>query len=174
MPVNIEIKSRVDGFDRLRERIEALTHSDPEIIHQRDVFYRTKSGRLKLRHFDDGSAELIYYDRSVTPVAHRSTYQRVKIPQPAETHEILTKVMAVRGTLEKMRMLYFIGQTRVHLDQVKHLGDFLELEVVLKAEQSEQEGIQIAEDICEKLDIRDDDFIDVAYIDLLEQTHTDH
>jgi predicted adenylyl cyclase CyaB len=174
LPVNIEIKSRIDDFELVRQRIEALTDSVPEIIYQRDTFYRTKSGRLKLRHFDGGSAELIYYDRSDMSGASKSTYQRVRIPQPAETHEIMKKLLDVRGVVEKTRMLYFFGQTRIHLDQVQHLGDFIELEVVLKAEQSEQEGIHIAGDICEKLDIREENFVDVAYIDLLERKYTSH
>ena len=174
MPLNIEIKARVDDVEPLRKRIEALTHSEPEIIRQRDVFYKTQNGRLKLRYFDDDSAELIYYERTNASGASRSDYQRVQIPQPVETHEILTKIMKVRGIVEKIRMLYYIDQTRVHLDQVEHLGNFLELEVVLRAEQSEQEGEQIAEAVCEKLGIREKNFIDVAYIDLLEEIYTDH
>ena len=30
---------------------------------------------------------------------------------------------------EKVRMLYMVGQTRVHLDKVEGLGEFVELEV---------------------------------------------
>lgn len=174
MPVNIEIKARLDDIEDVKDRIEDLTHSKPELLRQRDVFYKTTNGRLKLRQFHEGTAELIYYERSDDAAASSSIYHRVQIPHPAETHEILKNAMAVRGTIEKIRMLYLIGQTRIHLDQVNHLGDFIELEVVLKAGQSEQEGIQTAEYLCEKLGINEKNLIDVAYIDLLEARQANH
>ena len=51
------------------------------------------------------------------------------------------------------------------------LGWFLELEVVLRPGQPREEGMRIVTDLMKTLDIRDEDLIDCAYIDLLtEQT----
>ena len=33
------------------------------------------------------------------------------------------------GAVRKRRLLYMVGQSRVHLDSVEGLGDFVELEV---------------------------------------------
>jgi len=41
----------------------------------------------------------------------------------------LGEALGIKGVLRKRRMVYMIGQTRVHLDQVEGLGDFMELEV---------------------------------------------
>ena len=38
--------------------------------------------------------------------------------------------LGVKGVVKKHRMLYMVGQTRVHVDQVEGLGDFMELEVI--------------------------------------------
>ncbi|HEK85562.1 MAG TPA: CYTH domain-containing protein, partial [Candidatus Aminicenantes bacterium] len=59
--------------------------------------------------------------------------------------------------------------TRLHLDQVEGLGDFLELEVVLHPGQTEAEGQAIAYELMEKLGLKQEDLIDRAYIDLLDE-----
>ena len=41
----------------------------------------------------------------------------------------LGQTIGIKGVVRKRRMLYMIGQTRVHVDQVEGLGDFMELEV---------------------------------------------
>ena len=58
------------------------------------------------------------------------------------------------GTVRKQRRLYRVGQTRVHLDRVEDLGDFVELEVVLDPGQTETEGTAIAEDLMRRFAIR--------------------
>ena len=43
--------------------------------------------------------------------------------------KLLGLSLGVRGVVKKTRHLYMVGQTRVHIDQVNNLGDFMELEV---------------------------------------------
>lgn len=42
---------------------------------------------------------------------------------------LLSEALGVLGVVRKERLLYLVGQTRVHLDRVDGLGDFMELEV---------------------------------------------
>lgn len=42
---------------------------------------------------------------------------------------VLGQALGVLGVVRKQRLLFLCGQTRVHLDSVEGLGDFLELEV---------------------------------------------
>jgi adenylate cyclase class IV len=60
-----------------------------------------------------------------------------------------------------------IGQTRLHLDRVKGLGDYLEFEVVLADDETPEQGIVIAEDLLERLGIDRQELVDQAYVDLL-------
>ena len=43
--------------------------------------------------------------------------------------ELLSHSLGVKGTVKKTRTLYMVGQTRIHVDKVDNLGDFMELEV---------------------------------------------
>lgn len=67
--------------------------------------------------------------------------------------------------------MFLIGQTRIHIDKVEDLGNFMELEVVLNQCQTFEDGQQIAKDLQSKLEVKDEDLIDCAYIDLLKPGH---
>ena len=82
---------------------------------------------------------------------------------------MLSAALDVRGVVRKRRSVYLVGQTRVHLDQVEGLGDFVELEVVLQPQQNSSDGVAIAHDLMRKLGILPSQLIDKAYIDLLEK-----
>jgi adenylate cyclase class IV len=80
---------------------------------------------------------------------------------------VLSRALGVTQTVEKTRVLHLVGQTRVHLDSVDGLGDFLELEVVLRPGQDSAEGQAIAADLMQRLGIRDTDLCSTAYADML-------
>jgi predicted adenylyl cyclase CyaB len=69
--------------------------------------------------------------------------------------------------VRKTRDLYLVDQTRIHCDHVDGLGEFLELEVVLRADQDEAEGQQIAHAIMRQLGVKEENLIAGAYMDLL-------
>ncbi|XP_041576625.2 uncharacterized protein [Taeniopygia guttata] len=83
------------------------------------------------------------------------------------TQAVLSQSLGVLGTVRKERLLLLLGQTRLHLDRVEGLGDFLELEVVLRPEQSEQDGQRVAQELLRDLGVADSDLVPGAYLDLL-------
>ena len=60
-----------------------------------------------------------------------------------------------------------IGRTRVHLDRVEGLGDFVELEVVLAEGEAEASGLAEARRLMASLCIDETALIAGAYVDLL-------
>jgi predicted adenylyl cyclase CyaB len=168
MPSNIEIKARISDIEVVRRKVEKLDIKESEEIFQEDTFFKTDIGRLKLRIFSQEKGELIYYLRNDSTGPKRSDYKIYKTNDPISLKKILETSLGIRGVIKKNRSLYIVGHTRIHLDKVENLGTFLELEVVLSAEQNENEGISIANDFLKKLGIDKKDLVDKAYIDLLE------
>ena len=160
-----------------------------EVLEQEDVFFEVAGGlagpdgsrcqmaaqdsvaaprgRLKLRILGPRQGELILYHRADAAGPKTSTYRIAPTSEPEALREILTRVLPVRGVVRKRRWLYHVGQTRIHLDQVAGLGDFVELEVVLRADQTAEAGAAIARSLMQKLGIAESQLVKQAYVDLL-------
>jgi predicted adenylyl cyclase CyaB len=170
MPGNIEIKARVEDFETLKARAASLSDGTLEVIRQEDTFFNTEKGRLKLRIQAPDAGQLIYYERADQEGPKRSDYHLAKTDEPENLKNTLSLALGVRGVVRKTRYLYMVGQTRIHLDVVEGLGQFMELEVVLKEGQDDAEGQAIAEDLLRRLEVRKDALLEGAYMDLIEQT----
>jgi adenylate cyclase class IV len=167
VPSNIEIKARVAGLATLEGRVAALSDTPREVLLQEDVFFAAPAGRLKLRRFAEGTGELIHYHRSDTPGLRESSYRIAPTGDPAALRGILAAVLGEEGVVRKERRLYRVGQTRVHLDRVEGLGDFVELEVVLRPGQAPEEGARIGRELMARLGIEPGQVVAEAYHDLL-------
>src|SRR5262245_42488355 len=128
MPVNIEIKARARDFAEARRRAQVLSGGPAEVISQEDTFFNAPKGRLKLRALGD-RAQLIYYERVDASGPKRSDYQVFETGNPDSLKATLTLALGLRGVIRKTRYLHLVGQTRIHLDDVEGLGQFIELEV---------------------------------------------
>jgi len=169
MAVNIEIKARLRDFDAAVRVSESLSDSPREVLMQEDVFFHSPAGRLKLRILAPDRGELIYYERPDAEGPKASSYDIARTPDPESLRRVLTTGLGVRGIVRKTRWLYLVGQTRIHLDQVEGLGEYLELEVVMTPDQPAEEGVRIAEDLMKALGVDASDLVEGAYMDLLEK-----
>lgn len=168
MPSNIEIKARARQFEEIKARAEKLSDVPMQVIPQEDTFFNTPQGRLKLRVLAD-HAELIYYTRPDQEGPKRSDYHITRTTDPENLKRVLELAYGIRGVVQKTRYLFLAGQTRIHLDDVAGLGQFMELEVVMGEEQNDAQGQAIAEDLMSALGVERGDLIDGAYMDLLEK-----
>jgi predicted adenylyl cyclase CyaB len=170
MPSNIEIKARARNFDEIRVRAEKLSNQPVEVIQQEDTFFNTPHGRLKLRALSGEKGQLIYYIRANQEGPKRSDYHIFQTSDRENLKRVLALAYGIRGIVKKTRYLYRVGQTRVHLDDVEGLGQFMELEVVMQEGQSDAQGQAIAEELMERLGVARSDLLDGAYMDLLESS----
>jgi predicted adenylyl cyclase CyaB len=167
MPRNIEIKARINDAGACESRAAAVADEGPIRIDQDDTFFRCNEGRLKLRTFADGTGELIFYRRANNQDPKESFYLRSPTTAPDALRESLTLAYGQAGRVKKHRRLYLCGRTRIHLDEVDGLGQFLELEVVLRDDEATETGVREAHTLMGKLGIESHQLIEDAYVDLL-------
>jgi len=167
MARNIEIKARIENIEKILPRAAAIADKGPIRIFQDDTFFPCKDGRLKLRIFSPDRGELIFYLRPDQKVPKESYYLISPTTSPETLRDSLSLAYGAVGRVRKNRTLFLVGRTRIHLDQVEGLGDFVELEVVLEEGEKAAAGEAIARNLMQKLGILPEQLIEGAYIDLL-------
>ena len=167
MARNVEIKARIESIKALAQKVAPIADQGPTVIIQDDTFFRCESGRLKLRAFSSDEGELIFYRRANQHGPKESFYLRSPTSTPDILRESLSLAYGEVGRVRKHRTLFIVGRTRVHLDDVQDLGEFLELEVVLEDNEPVEAGVREAHGLMSQLGVQPSQLIETAYVDLL-------
>jgi adenylate cyclase len=167
MPRNVEIKARISSADSLVAKAAAMADSGPTEIDQDDTFFACPNGRLKLRVSSATKGELIFYQRPDAIEPKESQYKIVPTSSPELLREVLGEACGQVGRVRKRRVLFMVGRTRIHLDSVEGLGDFLELEVVLAENEPTQAGVEATHKLLDAFGIQREQLVAGAYVDLL-------
>lgn len=127
--INVEVKARCDDLQRVRD---VLTRRNARRVgrdRQRDTYFRTRQGRLKLREGEIENA-LIFYDRSDETGPKRSDVILYH-PEPGSTlRTLLVHALGVDVVVEKSRDIFFVDNVKFHIDEVRGLGTFVEIEAI--------------------------------------------
>ena len=153
MARNVEIKAQVDSLAAIEPLAAALSGQEPVFIAQDDTFFTCTHGRLKLRAFADGTGELIFYQRADDTGPKESFYVISPTDSPSTLRDALTRAYGAIGRVKKQRTVFMAGRTRIHLDNVEGLGEFLELEVVLRDGESAEAGMEEARTLMQSLGV---------------------
>jgi homotetrameric cytidine deaminase len=164
---NVELKAHDPDPARTLERALAAGARDEGLLRQRDTYFHVAAGRLKLREEDPGGATLIAYQRPDEAAERVSSYRLVQVPDAAALRSALAAAIGIDVVVVKRRHLLMWETVRIHLDEVRGLGSFLELEAVAEpAGDLAREHGQVAR-LRELLEIRDESLREGSYADAL-------
>ncbi len=164
---NIEIKAHLRDRENVERRLEAMGAQRMWCRRQKDTFFKVAQGWLKLREVPDEMPEIISYRRSTEDANPRSSEYDVVAVQDTKTWmRLLSRVLPLDKVVDKERTLWVYEHTRIHLDRVANLGDYLELETVVVDLEPEEARTE-TERIIYVLALDRKDFISLPYRDLL-------
>ena len=126
--ISIEIKARCADPARVRALLKSRRAIFKGLDHQVDTYFRVPSGRLKLREGNIENA-LIFYKRTDQKNSKRCDAVLSPCPNGPVLKKVLKVALGVLVVVDKKREIYFVQNAKFHLDQVKKLGSFLEIEV---------------------------------------------
>ena len=165
--LNIEVKARCSNPSLVRDVLKSHGADFKGLDHQIDTYFLCSTGRLKLR---EGSIEhaLIHYQRE-DRTGPKKAFVHLYHPHPGpELKNLLTAALGVKCIVDKKREVYFIDNVKFHIDVVKTLGDFVEIEAIDR-NGSIDESILLSQ--CRKyihlFEIAPDDHLPCSYSDLV-------
>jgi predicted adenylyl cyclase CyaB len=164
---NIELKARIGSIDEARLVCARLGTQGPVFEEQVDTYFRCRHGRLKLRERQGSEAQLVSYVRPNAQAAKASDYYLVGVADAKELLHALAAALGVEVVVAKRREIYMWHQVRIHLDQVRNLGDFLEFEAVLQPGIDDANGHEQIATLSRDFRIDPSDLVDCSYSDLL-------
>ncbi|MCP4724418.1 MAG: class IV adenylate cyclase, partial [bacterium] len=137
------------------------------IDKQTDTYFDVKKGRLKLR---EGNIEsnLIYYNRENTAGPKKSDVILYPVGDGSSLKDILTETIGILTVVDKQREIYFIENVKFHIDIVKGLGSFIEIEAI---DLEGNIGLDTLREQCDKymemFEVNAGDLIDCSYSDMI-------
>ena len=168
MPINLEIKIKVKNFDSIILGLKKLKAKKSGVLHQKDVYFSTSKGLLKLRK-EGKTQQLIRYQRDEKGKNRWSNFEILELHQ-SHAESFLRNLWDCEVVVEKERLLYMFDNTRIHLDKVKKLGYFIELETkVIATKRDAQERFRF---LLKALQLDPKTQIKFSYHDLLLQNLT--
>lgn len=165
--LNVEIKARCNQPDQIRNVLKDHKADFKGTDHQIDTYFNVPDGRLKLRQ---GTIEqnLIYYNRTNTQSPKPSDINLVAAEHPDQLHQLLRNALGEMVVIDKQREIYFIDNVKFHIDDVKELGNFVEIEAIDNdGTFSEDELHKQCQHYLELLGILEKDLVAESYSDLL-------
>ena len=129
MPQNLEVKIKYDSFDGIKKILKEIGAEFTANLNQKDIYYKNSGGLLKLR-IENGAESLIHYSRKENSPNRWSNYSLLKF-KDGNAEKFFRKIFEIETVVGKKRLLYMYNNTRIHLDKIKHLGNFLELETLV-------------------------------------------
>ncbi|MBK9096769.1 MAG: class IV adenylate cyclase [bacterium] len=165
--INIEIKARTSRIEEIRETLKKCGADFRGTDNQVDTYFKVNQGRLKLR---EGNIEnhLIYYEREDIAEPKKSVVILYKNLPGSNLKEILTGSLGIRVVVDKNREIYFIENVKFHLDVVRGLGSFVEIEAIdLDGSIGEKKLYKQCSYYLDLFGLTKEDLITTSYSDLL-------
>lgn len=162
--LNFEIKTKISNYGGIVELIKSFGARREALLKQTDYYLEVGKYKKKIREINNDEIELISYEREETKERKDSRYQITRLT--TKQKEVLLAQKTPICLIKKTRELWIYKNTRIHLDNVSDLGNFLELETVVNDRPTDQ-GLKEFQEVIDLLKIDPQKSIPFSYSDLM-------
>lgn len=178
----IEIKVPIENMEDMMERLLEQEFRKIGSVREEDTYYnseyydvKSRDEALRIRRSLDlesgkHTAQINFKGKKIDRVSMSRREYETEIEDPERMNEILTAVgFLPAAAVRKMRIYLSRREMTACLDQVEGLGDFLELEVIIKEENLRSRYLAEMEELLGKLGLSSADTVRTSYLGLLAE-----
>jgi adenylate cyclase, class 2 len=165
MKKNLELKVKVNDLKNFEDILLNL-NLKKQILKQTDTYYNVTKGRAKLRE-EENNVYFIFYERPNIENAKESQYYTFEVKDVQNFKTCFKKMHEEEIQIKKERILFLYKNARIHLDTVQSLGCFIEIEVVIKNIEEENNSKLLLNEISKLLKLENEEKISDGYRELL-------
>jgi len=168
--INVEIKAKTNKPEKIRRFLRDRGAVFRGTDRQTDTYFHVPHGRLKVR---EGTIEscIVHYTRPDETGPKRCDYE-IEHFEPgsgalSRIREILARSLGVLAVVDKEREIYFVDNVKFHIDTVRGLGTFFEIEAVDTGGFDEGELRGQCAEYLERLGITEEQLVSSSYSDMV-------
>ncbi len=172
--IEIEVKAHVKDPKKVERSIIGLGAEPIGIESQADTYYNTSGGdfqktdealRIRVQH---ERCLLTYKGPKMDNVSKTRKEYQVEINDSNSMGDILLALgFFPVGTVIKKRKNFRLGDFHISLDEVRNLGNFMEIEISVKNPKNYQEKVESIFKIIEKLGLSRESTIRKSYLEMI-------
>ena len=172
--IEVEVKVRVNDPKLVERSIIALGASPIGIEAQADTYYSApyrdfaKTDEALRIRIQDNKCFITYKGAKLDTISKTRKEYEVEVKDADNMGNILSSLSFTPvATIVKKRKKYRLGDFIISLDEVRNLGDFMEVEVSILDSKSHEDKVESIFRLFEKLGISRDDSIRKSYLEML-------
>lgn len=174
--IEVEVKARIDDPEQIERRIIALGAAPTGMENQADTYYNSQHSdfektdeALRIRA-GDGKYFLTYKGPKLDEVSKTRKEIEVEINDANNMGNILSSIgFYPVATVMKKRKKYRLGDFFIALDDVRNLGNFIEIETSVKDTGNYKEKVENIFKLIEKLGISRTSTVRESYLEMVLQ-----
>ena len=160
------VRLQVSDPRSVRGHAVAYAANDPEPVKQTDQYYRAEDATLLLRTVGDSRVELVTMRPTSTPNVFEREVKRLRTGFQTDSYMTIQHGRGPEVVLE--RRTYRIEEALVHLDNVRGLGDFVEIEAAVGSDDDVRRARHLVGEIITNLGLEDEREVKETYGELAD------
>ena len=180
MSVEVEIKIKINDIEQLKEKLEEIEFQEEKIVLESDVYYTAAHHDFK--KLDEALRVRTIENQRTKEKTSVITYKGAKMDNKSMTRNELETEVKDAGIcknilesvgfcpvppVEKVRQYFHKDEVTACVDEVRNLGDYLELEIIVDNENQRETALGKLEVLLKELGYSMKDTTRISYLSML-------